>query len=201
MANVNLISARRAERVKLTRLARGLSIACLVAGGLSLLTVGFMTSQIFMAKSAVSALEQELSKLRPIREQIESDEKERMALLPKIVTLTQAKGTTNRWFGMMEGFKRAVPERTWLTNVSVEQNGATGRLVKINGITDTQSRVGETMLRLSNQREFYQRVDLRFTTVTKDEERENVEFELGAPLAENAEGASSAGGLNATQSN
>src|SRR5688500_9065454 len=133
MANINLISSRRAERVRLTRTARGLSLTCLVATGLGLATVGFMGSQVFLAKSAVAGLDSELSKLRPIREQIEMDEKQRLALAPKIETLTQAQAATKRWFGMMEGWKRAIPDRTWLTNVSLEQ-GAGGRAIKLNGV-------------------------------------------------------------------
>lgn len=202
MANVNLISARRAERVRLTQLARGLSLACFVAAGIGLVTVGFMGSQIFMAKGSVAELEKELTKLRPIRDQIEADEKERKALQPKIETLTSAQGATKKWFGIMDGLRRAVPEETWLTNVSVEQNGVTGQTMKINGVTVSQTRVGETMYRLSGQPQFYQRVDLRFTTVTKNDGREHVEFELAAPLATAELAASTnAGGHNATQTN
>jgi Tfp pilus assembly protein PilN len=157
-----------------------------------------------MTKSAVAALEVKLSALRPIRDQIERDEAERLSLQPKILTLTQAQSATKRWFGIMEGSKRAIPDQTWLTNVSVEANANTGKLMKINGVTVNQARVGETMYRLSNQPEFYQRVDLRFTAV-RDGEGENVEFELSAPLAEDkpagAAAASTPGGGNATQVN
>lgn len=202
MANINLISARRAERVRLTRLARGLSLACFVATGLGLVTVGFMGSQLFMARSSVDALEKELSKLRPIRDQIEADEREREALQPKIATLTKAQSSTKTWFGIMDGLKRAIPEETWLTNISVEQNGQTGKTMKINGVTVSQTRVGETMYRLSGQPEFYKRVDLRFTTLNKTSGREAVEFELAAPLATTEPAAdANAGGSNASQTN
>jgi Tfp pilus assembly protein PilN len=185
MANVNLISARRAERVRFTRLAKGLSLTCLAAGAAVLLGVGFVGSQIVLTRNAIGEVDRELEKLRPIREQIERDERERMALQPKIETLTKAQAGTRRWSGMMEGLKRAVPDQTWLTNISVEQAGAASKVMKINGITETQARVGETMLRLSGQPEYYQRVDLGFTTASKQAGRERqVEFELKAPLAE-----------------
>jgi Tfp pilus assembly protein PilN len=183
-------------------MARGLSLACFVATGLGLVTVGFMGSQLFMARSSVDALEKELSKLRPIREQIEADERERQTLQPKIATLTKAQTATRTWFGIMDGLKRAVPEETWLTNVSVEQSGQTGRTMKINGVTISQTRVGETMYRLSGQPEFYQRVDLRFTTVSKNSGRDAVEFELAAPLAEAKTAAETkSGATNATTTN
>jgi Tfp pilus assembly protein PilN len=182
MANVNLIATRRADRVRLTRTARVLSLACVLAGGLGLVAVGFMGSQIFMARSAIAGLDQELAKLRPIREQIERDEQERIALQPKIETLTSAQKETQRWLGILEGLKRAVPDQTFLTNVGVEAAGADGKQLKLNGVTDTQARVGETMLRLNGQREFYDRVDLSFTTVNKTDGQEKVEFELKAAL-------------------
>jgi Tfp pilus assembly protein PilN len=182
MANVNLISTRRTERVRLTRMARGLSLACVLAGGLGLVAVGFMGSQIFMSRSAIAGLDQELTKLRPIREQIERDERERVALQPRIDTLTVAQGDTQRWLGIMEGLKRAVPDQTWLTNVSVEESGPETKQLKLNGVTDTQARVGETMLRLNGQRDFYDRVDLVFTSNARAAGIDKVEFELRAAL-------------------
>jgi Tfp pilus assembly protein PilN len=82
---------------------------------------------------------------------------------------------------MMDGFKRAVPEQTWLTNVSVEK-AAENKILKINGVTVSQSRVGETMYRLSQQPDFYSKVDLRYTQTMKSASEDNVEFELAAQL-------------------
>jgi len=204
MANVNLIAARRAERVRYTRLAKGLSVTCLAAGAAMLLGVGFVGSQVVLTRNAIGQVEQELEKLRPIREQIERDERERMALQPKIDTLTKAQTGTRRWSGMMEGLKRAVPDQTWLTNISVDLAGSTDKVMKLNGITDTQARVGETMLRLAGQPDYYRRVDLGFTAASKQPGRENlVEFELKAPLTvpQFASGNLPSGGDDATKAN
>jgi Tfp pilus assembly protein PilN len=182
MANINLISARRAERVRLTKVARGLAVALLASGVLSAGAVMFMLTRFVMAKQRVAQAESRLAVLRPILEEIEAAEQERRDLQPKLVTLTDAQKSTNRWFGIMEGLKRVVPEQTWLTNLSVEGNPETGRIIRVNGISNNQSRVGETMYRLTQQPEYYSKVDLRFTRTTQVETRENVEFELAATL-------------------
>jgi len=108
--------------------------------------------------------------------------KERDELKPKLTTLTDAQKSTNRWFGIMEGLKRAVPEQTWLTNVSVESAAEGPQTARINGMTTSQSRVGEAMFRLNQQGDYYKNVDLRYTQTTKIGEQDCVEFELAAHL-------------------
>lgn len=182
MANINLISARRAERVRLTKIAKGLLAATVCAGAVGMVGMLVVGGQVMSAQAKVAAAEKELETLRPILAQMEADQRERSLLQPKLVTLTEAQQTTRRWFGMMDGFKRAVPEQTWLTNVSVEKSSESSKILKINGVTVNQSRVGETMYRLSQQPDFYTKVDLRYTQTMKTDLADNVEFELAAQL-------------------
>jgi Tfp pilus assembly protein PilN len=182
MANVNLISTRRSERVRLTKISKGLVVGTIGAGVVSLLGILVVGGQVMSARGQVAEVDRELSKLRPIIQEMEADQKERGVLQPKLATLTDAQLQTRRWFGMMEGFKRAVPEQTWLTNVSVEKSGENTKVLKINGVTVNQSRVGETMYRLSLQPDYYSKVDLRYTQTLKSSLLDNVEFELAAQL-------------------
>ena len=182
MANINLISARRADRVRLTKVARGMVVSTVVAGALGVMAMGYMGSRVWIAGGRVAQLDTELAKLRPVLAEIEADEAERKGLLPKLETLTTAQGTTKRWFGIMDGLKRAVPAQTWLTNVSVERAGDIAQAIKLNGLTVDQSRVGETMFRLTQQPDFYKKVDLRYTTTTTVDSQASVEFELAAQL-------------------
>jgi len=182
MANVNLISARRAERVRLTKIAKGLVFATVGASALGVIAIAVVGGQLLKTGMDVARVEKELETLRPIIAEMEADQRERNLLKPKLVTLTDAQGQTKRWLGMMDGFKRAVPEQTWLTNVSVEKAAENTKLLKINGVTVSQSRVGETMYRLSQQPDFYSKVDLRYTQTTKGDMSDNVEFELAAQL-------------------
>jgi Tfp pilus assembly protein PilN len=198
MANVNLISARRSERVRMTRIARGLTGAVVASGLAGLAGVGYLTTNLVLKQGEISRTEDELGRLRPILAEIEVAEQERVALQPKILTLIQAQQKTVRWFGIMEGFKQAVPTETWLTNVSVEKSGESGKVLRINGVTVSQSRVGETMYRLTQQKDKYAKVDLRFTQTTPTQDKHSVEFELAAHLSQPGH-PEAAGGANETQ--
>jgi len=198
MANVNLISARRAERVRLTKISKAMLVATLGVSALGLVGVLVVGGQVIATRGQVADADRELEKLRPIISEMEADQRERAVLLPKLATLTEAQVQSRRWFGMMEGFKRAVPEQTWLTNVSVERAGE-NQTLKVNGVTANQSRVGETMYRLSQQPDFYKKVDLRYTQTLKSQGSDNVEFELAAQL--NLPEPKKEGDANATKTN
>lgn len=200
MANINLISARRAERVRLTRIARGLVTSLIAGGVLSAGAVAFMLTRQVVASQRLSAADARLAELRPVLREIEDAEGERAALQPKLVTLTEAQQRTRHWYGILLGLKRVVPAQTWLTNVAVEKAGAESSLLRVNGVTINQSRVGEAMYRLSQQPDFYSHVDLRYTRTAKNEQGENVEFELAAQLVQ-PESKASKGSTDATQAN
>ena len=180
MANINLISARRADRVRLSRIAKGLTAAVVAAGVLAVGAITTLSFQLLVSKGRIAEADARLMTLRPILAEIEADEAEQKALQPKLKTLLEAQKRTSRWFAIMEGLKRAVPAETWLTNVSVERVANVPAGIKINGITVNQTRVGETMTRLTLQGENYKKVDLRYTQASPDRERESVEFELVA---------------------
>jgi len=94
-----------------------------------------------------------------------------------------------------------VPEQTWLTSVSVEKSADALQTMKIDGVTANQSRVGETMYRLSLQPDFYKHVDLRFTQTTKGDTGDaNVDFELAAQLSQ-PEAQQKAGDAHAVKTN
>ncbi len=182
MANINLISSRRAERVRLARIARGLGVATVVVLTIGMGSAAFMFGQIIMAGGALAKAEVEMEKLRPVLDEIASAEQRQAQLKPKLETLTQAQVRTHRWWSVMEGFKRAIPTETWLTNMAVEKSSDDAQTVRLNGITANQARVGETMYRLSQQQEFYRKVDLRFTQASQDPLDPKVEFELAAQM-------------------
>jgi len=200
MANINLISARRAERVRLTKIVRALMVSIVGTGVLSAGAVTYMLTAQILAAGELKNTEARLAQLRPILDEIESAERERADLQPKLTTLSQAQQKSSRWNGVMDGLKRVIPEGTWLTSVSVEGAADTGQTMKVNGITVNQSRVGETMYRLTQQSDYYSKVDLRYTRTTKVENQDNVEFELAAQLAQpQTEGKQE--GSNATKTN
>jgi Tfp pilus assembly protein PilN len=183
MASINLISGRRSERVRMTKLSRGLMGGLIVTCVVSAAAIGIWGLRIVAVQGEIAKVDEALAKLLPTVRQIEQAEADRRELQPKLTTLTEAQTRTQRWFGIMEGFKKAVPEETWLTNVAVESSGEESKIVRIDGITANQSRVGETMYRLTQQPEFYKKVDLRYTQTARGQDKEgDVEFELAAHL-------------------
>jgi Tfp pilus assembly protein PilN len=141
-----------------------------------------MLTRLFVAASRVAKANSQLEELRPILQEIQDAERERAELRPKLQTLTEAEEKTTRWTGIMEGLKRVVPAQTWLTSLTVEGQGEAARVMHVTGVTVNQSRVGETMYRLTQQPDYYTKVDLRYTRTTKNDERDDVEFELAAEL-------------------
>jgi Tfp pilus assembly protein PilN len=181
MPNINLISARRAERVRMAKFAKGLFAGTIATAGLGIFLIAFMGGQQFMTQRAIEEQKAELEKLRPVLEEIAAAEAKRAELAPKLETLTQAQARSKRWFDVLEGLKRAVPEETWLTNFAVEAAGEAPAL-RLNGVTINQARVGETILRLTAQDDQYEKVDLRYTQAADRDGAKSVEFELAAQL-------------------
>ena len=203
MANVNLISARRQERLRLTRITKLLLVAVVGASSVGAFGLVFMFGKLWQANEQIRKADEQLTQLRPIIQQIESDEAERVGLQPKLITLTDAQTRTRRWTGIMDGLEKAIPTETWLTNLAVEKQGDTGHLMRMNGITSNQTRVGETMYRLTLQPDYYKKVDLRYTQsqARPGEKTPKVEFELAAQLTELPDSSANTGDVDATKAN
>ena len=182
MANINLISSYRLERMRLTRLARMLAIGEVFC--VAVITIGmlFMGGQMLVTRRHVADATRRLDALKPAIRRIQDVDDQRRALAPKMVTLVEAQRNTQRWMGIMTSLQRSVPSDTWLTSLAVEGNPKDGYALKVNGVTHTQALVGETMLRLSQVREQYERVDLAYTRPLVVDRSARVEFELKAPL-------------------
>jgi len=183
MANINFISARRAERVRLKKAASVLSLGVMIAGGAVLFTLGMTGMQVWGYKAQIRQAKDEIERMKPEIERVQADEKERASLLPMIQTLELAQLSTEYWLGVMGGLKRSVPAQTWLTNIQAARQGEGGQ-VRITGVTADTTRVGETMLRLNQQTNYYSRVDLGYTRakMAVGNQSPNFDFELAAQL-------------------
>jgi Tfp pilus assembly protein PilN len=130
---------------------------------------------------AISRVETELKRLEPTLDRIRVAQQERLALRPKLTTLTNAQAATDRWFDVLDGLKRSIPPRAWLTSLVVEGAKTGKQAVRFNGITVSQETVGETMLRL-NQLNQYGDINLHYTQAGKLGDRPTVQFEFAAEL-------------------
>lgn len=188
MANINLISTRRAEYLRQAKITRGLLAATFASAGVCGILAVVMLARIFATGVAIEEANRELGKLRPVVERIHALEGERAVLLPKLSTLDEAQQATLRWHGVMTGLQRCIPGETWLTSFSVEAREEQQTL-RLTGFTTSQQLVGEAMLRLQQDQEHYSGVDLRYTQAGLTGSRPTVEFELAAHLAGPAQGA------------
>jgi Tfp pilus assembly protein PilN len=186
MISVNMISARRAEHLRMLRWVRALGLTTMVVGAGMLVVNIFVRAQIFATGASLNAVNQELSRLKPALDRLDQIQQARANLRPKLMVLDKAQSDTRRWYRVLVSLKRTVPTHAWLTSLNVEGGRDEAQTVRLDGVTESQSMVGETMLRL-NATKLYQAVDLSYTQSGKTGDRDTVQFEVAAhlPPAEN----------------
>jgi Tfp pilus assembly protein PilN len=187
MISINMISARRAEHLRMLRWVRALGAAVVVAGAGVLLANIFVRAQIITTGMALRAVDEQLARLKPALDRLAEVQLAREALRPKLTILGKAQDDTTRWLKVLVSLKKTVPRTAWLTSLNVEGGRDETQTVRLNGITKTQTMVGETMLRL-NATKLYESVDLHYTQSGKMGERDTVEFEVAARLPAGEEG-------------
>jgi Tfp pilus assembly protein PilN len=181
MISVNMISARRAEHLRMLRWVRALGLATMVAGAGMLVVNIFVRAQIFETGASLNEVNQELSRLKPALDRLDQIQQARANLRPKLMVLDKAQSDTMRWYSVLVSLKRTVPTHAWLTSLNVEGGRDEAQTVRLDGVTESQSMVGETMLRL-NATKLYQAVDLSYTQSGKLGDRDTVQFEVAAHL-------------------
>jgi len=182
MANVNFISSRRAERVRLAKVARWLFMGTMACSLAAVFAIGWNFLQIMGVDSDIKTAESDVDKLRPQIERVKADQAARDELQPYITTLSEAQTSTRQWLGIMSSLKLAVPQETWLTNVQSERSGEVVSALRINGQTANAARVGETMLRLNAQPAYYTGVVLVSARQRQNEEPARMDFQLAVQL-------------------
>jgi Tfp pilus assembly protein PilN len=184
MISINMIAARRAERVRLARITRALTVATGIAGALLFTVFAGMSARILSVRFQVARVEADLVRLQPTLDRIAALDRERQKLVPKLDVLARAQGATLRWHSVLSDLHRSIPPQTWLTSLAVERGSDDKQTIRLNGVTVSQKLVGEAMLRL-NQNPLYRAIDLHYTQPGKMGERDTVEFELAAHLQPN----------------
>jgi Tfp pilus assembly protein PilN len=181
MGSINLIAARRAEHLRLMRVTRALTLSCLGAAACLVAVFTVNSARMIHTNLAIGHVESELKRLEPTLARIRDAQTERLALRPKLSTLTSAQGATQRWYGILDGLKRSIPPQAWLTSLVAEGAKEGQQAIRFNGITVNQQKVGETMLRL-NQLNQYTDINLHYTQANKVGDHDTVQFEFAAQL-------------------
>jgi len=186
MPSVNMIAPRRAEKLRLERDMRRLVIVIIaelvIAAGLG----GWVCTKLWTTNGRIADLNVQLTKLQPIVKEIKQYEQASAKLDPKLKLLGQAKDGTMRWFNTLDRLSASLPDSTYLTRVStvISPDSKNQSTVSLNGVSSSQAKVGEIMLRINSIPDF-RSVDLHFTQKTLVGVNTAVEFEIGAQLKDN----------------
>ncbi|MCX8052246.1 MAG: PilN domain-containing protein [Armatimonadetes bacterium] len=184
MPSINMIAPRRAEKRRLERDMRRLmavilaEIVCAVALG------GWVCTKLITTRARIGELDVQLARLRPIVRQIEEYDNATRKLAPKLELLNKAKERTMRWYNSLDRLTQSLPQSTYLTRIETrlsEKKDDAGATVNLTGISISQARIGETILRLAAIPDF-ERVDLYYSQPNSIDGRPAIEFSVGAVM-------------------
>lgn len=186
MPSINMIAPRRMNKLRLEKKIRYLVLALLAEIVLAVV-LGMGLSYKWWGTTARTAnYETQLTKLKPIVDEIESYKSKTEELKPKLNLLNEAKDRTMSWYGMLDKMMETIPGNCHLnrisilnTNSSTSDSGAKTQQLTLFGVAQSQAKVGETMLRLQQVPEL-NAVELHYAQTPLGGNRSGVEFEIGA---------------------
>ncbi|OFX15301.1 MAG: hypothetical protein A2Z18_11450 [Armatimonadetes bacterium RBG_16_58_9] len=143
---------------------------------------GWVATRIFTTRSRIADLDVRIANFEPTVRQIERYQKATAKLVPKMDLLNQAKTGTMRWYNTLDRLAESMPASTWLTRISTGSvKDGEDVVLSLSGLSPTQAKVGETMMRLSLNPDF-ESVDLHYTRNTDVGLASAIEFEVGAQM-------------------
>lgn len=192
MPSINMIAARRAEKLKMEKGVRGTILGILTEIAITLGIFSFMVARIIGASLSIDKLDGELQKIEPTVQMINSYEARIKDLGPKLELLADSREATLLWSNILGDLSRSVPADTWINNVTTAVITASSSsdpkstpesktVITVQGVALDQQRVGETMLRLGQNPEF-EKVDLNYTRNNGSNDMNAVDFDLAATL-------------------
>ncbi|MCE5322005.1 PilN domain-containing protein [bacterium] len=183
MPSINMIAPRRAEKQRLERDMRRLVLVILAELIIAVILGGWACTKAYTMRLNINRLDAQIAKLQPVVKEIEQYESATKKLTPKMDLLADAKDSTMRWYNSLDKLTQSLAASTYLTRISASQSTdkSVQTTVSLTGISDTQERVGETILRLQTIPDF-DKVDLHFTKKMASNSQSGFEFEIGATM-------------------
>lgn len=187
MPSINMIAPRRAEKLRLEREMRRLVVVIMAELILAVGLGGWVCTKLLTTRSQVASLDAQLNSLRPVVKQIEGYESATKKLVPKLQLLNDAKDRTMTWYNVFDRLTQSLPQSTYLTRISTDkaQKPENGAKVKLTGVSISQAKIGETMIRLHAIPDFTA-VDLNYTQQTSVDKASAVEFVIDAAMKSTA---------------
>lgn len=194
MPSINLIAARRAEKVKSEKLTHLMLIVIFSEAIIALGLFSFMTASAYSAVHKISSLDSQLKKIQPTVDKIHYYERETKELKPRLELLASSNEQTLLWRTILQNLSLSMPEKTWLQSLSTSQTAPSSSgggippppqtMLSLNGSTISQKLVGETMLRLNQFPEF-EKVELVYTQDENDQTKKGVNFQMSVLVKSN----------------
>jgi Tfp pilus assembly protein PilN len=190
MPSINMIAARRAEKKRFAQMIYVTLFVVIAEVAIGLLLFGFVTTRIFAVGRENKRLDKELARVQPTVEKIQEYEAEIKKLRPRMELLADSREQTLLWHRVLNDLSRSMPQKTWLSSMTVSQptdsgqqnaGSKAGPTLNLKGVSASQGLIGEAMLRLSQCPEF-ERVDLSYTQMTANKEVDSIEFQLAAVM-------------------
>ncbi len=189
MPSINMIAPRRAEKRRRERDMRRLLLVIVAELIVAVGAGGWICTRLFTTNNRIAELDTQIAKLRPVVRQITAYRKAVKQLEPRMKLLSQSKERTLRWYSALDKLTQSLPSSTYLTKINTVPDAQNPLIAKINlnGISISQERVGEAMMRLNEVREF-DSVDLHYTQHTTVGSASAVEFEIGTVMKNGPQG-------------
>ena len=196
MPSINMIAPRRADKQRLERDMRRLVVVIIAELICAVALGGWICTKMFTTSGRIADLDTQIAKLKPTVRRIEDYERATKALAPKLDLLNQAKDATMRWYDTLDRLTQSLPQSTFITRMNTAAGTGSNPASTLNmvGVSASQEKIGETMLRLQNIPDF-EKVDLHYTQKSAAMDSNAFEFEIGAVLksGDTAKGAQSDG--------
>jgi len=183
MPLINLILEQRVAVRQRERRARTFFFAFVGVSVFSVGSFGLIYLETESIRGDVATASRKLTKLQPVLNAIEDQSKEMQSMAPRLTTLQNAQGATQRWSRILDFMTRNMPEGTWLTNVRSQQsNPSEAVTVTFTGLSSSQDSVANLMLRL-RQTPDLDKVELKYTQEDTSARQSNtIKFEVVSKL-------------------
>ncbi len=160
MAKINLLPWREEHRQeKKKEFVTQLIGVCILAGLISFVWIQAVNKAIENQQSRNSLLSSEIAILDKQVKEIQELKKKRRELLERMKVIQDLQGTRPVIVRYFDEFARSVPEGVFVLTLS-----RSGKVLNIEGVAETNTRVSDFMRKL-NESEFFEKPNLRSVTV------------------------------------
>jgi Tfp pilus assembly protein PilN len=188
MPSINMITTRRADKLRRENNLRNTVYAIIAEIGLVVICLSFLSIRLAALTAHIAELDGQIVKLQPKVSQIQKLQQETARLMPKVDTLDGAKKDTLFWYSNLFAVANSLPPKTWLTSIATTlpaagnvpapgANAGPDPTMSVSGIATSHTDVGEAMLRM-NQSPTLDHVDLAFDQSQKVGKTDTVAFQM-----------------------